>query len=302
MTYEAHELSLAFPDMAPVQYRRLVDDIKANGLHHAIVLFEGKVLDGRHRYRACEELGIAPKFTEFTGPDAVAYVTSENAARRHLTESQLAHAVAAMKPYEERKARERQAAAGLMYGNGKKVVASGPQAIEGAGRTVEKLAAKAGVGARTVTRAIKVREQGTPELNAAVAAGEIALAQAEKIVQLNPAAQRRVVEAPKQHRSDELRTALNRSDASKRRGNNKNGANTVLPELPSTPFVRKFLSGVERVAMVCAEDMAKDGPAIAARFINEMDWSSEPLTTQLERCEPVIRALAMIRQHNRAAA
>lgn len=76
------------------------------------MLLEGKILDGRHRYRACLETGVAPAFREYDGSDPVAYVTAENAARRHLTESQLAHAVAAMKPYEERKAKERMAAGG----------------------------------------------------------------------------------------------------------------------------------------------------------------------------------------------
>lgn len=295
--YEPHELSLAFPDMAPDQYRRLADDIKAHGLHHPIVLFDGAILDGRHRYRACVEVGVEPRFTTFDGTDPVAYVTSENAARRHLTPSQIAYAVAAMKPYEERKARERQIAAGTANVTGKSVSIESDK-----GRTAEKLAMKAGVGVSSVNRAIKVREHGTPELNAAVAAGEIALNQAEKIVQLNPAAQRKVVEAPKQQRADELRKSLNRSDACKRRENNKGDPKIGLPEQPSTAFVRKFLSGVERVAMVCAEDGAKDGPTIASRFLGEMDWDATALTIQLERCEPVFRALAIIQQQARKAA
>ena len=40
-------------------------------------------------------------------------------------------------------------------------------------------------------RAIKVREQGTEEVNQAVASGEISLNMAEKIVNLNPAAEAR---------------------------------------------------------------------------------------------------------------
>jgi len=35
------------------------------------------------------------------------------------------------------------------------------------------LAAKAGVGARTINKAIKVREEGIPEVNEAVAKGEV---------------------------------------------------------------------------------------------------------------------------------
>lgn len=90
------------------------------------------------------------------------------AARRHLTQSQLAHAAAGMKDYEERKAKERQKA------NLKHVGSSGPIGPDDeTGRTSERLAKKAGVGVTTIKRAIHVREKGTDELNAAVAAGEI---------------------------------------------------------------------------------------------------------------------------------
>lgn len=60
-------------------------------------------------------------------------------ARRHLTPSQIAHAIAAMKPYEERKARERQVASGEKFGRGK-VGADLHQPIPDTGRTAEKLA------------------------------------------------------------------------------------------------------------------------------------------------------------------
>ncbi len=74
--YVSHELSLAFPDMPPDQFARLAADVKANGLHHVIVLYEGAILDGRYRYRACVDGGVEPRFTEYTGEDPVAYVTS----------------------------------------------------------------------------------------------------------------------------------------------------------------------------------------------------------------------------------
>ena len=87
-----------------------------------------------------------------------------------------------MKPYEERRARERQVAlAGTRKDD---LVADRPQGSSEAGRTVEKLASTAGVGARSVTRAIAVRESGIPELNKKVAAGEITVNEAEHIAML----------------------------------------------------------------------------------------------------------------------
>ncbi len=64
-----------------------------------------------------------------------------------------------MKPYEERKARERMAAGG---GDKKSGSADRHHPIQDSGRTAEKLAAKAGVGTRTVNRAITVADWGLP--------------------------------------------------------------------------------------------------------------------------------------------
>jgi len=53
---------------------------------HAILIYEGKILDGRHRYEAALQAGVDPVFVEFQGTKAgaIAYVTSENVSRRHL--------------------------------------------------------------------------------------------------------------------------------------------------------------------------------------------------------------------------
>ncbi len=236
MEYEAHELSLAFPDMPADQFRRFVADIKANGLNNPIVLFEGKILDGRHRYRACREVGVTPMFREFqegnpdeaSHGDPVAYVQSENAARRQLTESQLAYAITHpnILEFEKRRAAERIAAGG---GDQKSGSAVRRDPVPDAGRASEKLAEKAGVGRRSVERAIKVREAGIPEVNEAVAKGEVSLNMAEKIVKLKPASQARVMEAPREQIGDALREAMNRSDAATRRSRRQAEKAVVAP-------------------------------------------------------------------------
>ena len=63
---QAHGLSLAFPEMDDVEYRELCEAIDQHGsLREDIVLLDGKVLDGRHRYRACIDLGIQPTFINY---------------------------------------------------------------------------------------------------------------------------------------------------------------------------------------------------------------------------------------------
>jgi hypothetical protein len=91
-----HPLSAAFPAMSSDDFAALVEDIKANGQREPVMVHEGMVLDGWHRYQACSQLGIKPQ--QFTFPadkDPVAFVLSHNLHRRHLTPSQRAAAVVA---------------------------------------------------------------------------------------------------------------------------------------------------------------------------------------------------------------
>jgi hypothetical protein len=79
------------------ELKALAEDIKAKGLREPITLYEGKVLDGRNRYRACDlakvEL-ILDQFTQYEGDDALGFVVSKNLHRRHLNESQRAQIAA----------------------------------------------------------------------------------------------------------------------------------------------------------------------------------------------------------------
>jgi hypothetical protein len=96
MTYQQHPLSAAFPAMSDEDFAVLKEDIKAHGQREPIIVHEGMVLDGWHRFRACTELGIEPlKFTFSTADDPVSFVLSHNLHRRHLTPSQRAAAVVA---------------------------------------------------------------------------------------------------------------------------------------------------------------------------------------------------------------
>ena len=82
--------------MSADDFRALKDDIDNNGQREPVIVLDGMVLDGWHRYRACTELGL--KVTQFTFPendDPVAFVLSHNLHRRHLTASQRAAAVVA---------------------------------------------------------------------------------------------------------------------------------------------------------------------------------------------------------------
>jgi hypothetical protein len=96
MELNQHPLSAAFPAMSVEDFGALVEDVRANGQREPIMLYEGMVLDGWHRYRACVECGLKPQKFDFPADkDPVAFVLSHNLHRRHLTPSQRAAAVVA---------------------------------------------------------------------------------------------------------------------------------------------------------------------------------------------------------------
>lgn len=162
-----HELANAFPLISGEAFDELVEDIKVHGLNDPIVMFEGKILDGRNRWRACQHLGIPHTEVKLEDlakrqhrdVDPVAFVWSKNAVRRQLSPSQ--RAMAATKLLNTKQGDNRH--------------------TTDTKTTAEKAAALAGVGKRSVLRAKRVTDQGTPAVIAAVEAGELTLEPAEVI-------------------------------------------------------------------------------------------------------------------------
>ena len=85
---EPHPIAQTFPPMDAEDFNSLKRDIRENCLREPIVLHEGKILDGVHRYEACCDLGITPETKVYDGNDPLAYVVSMNMHRRHLTAEQ----------------------------------------------------------------------------------------------------------------------------------------------------------------------------------------------------------------------
>ena len=58
--YEFHPFADLFPmlDKDSRSFKGLIEDIEANGQQEPVWLYEGKILDGRNRYNACQHLGI----------------------------------------------------------------------------------------------------------------------------------------------------------------------------------------------------------------------------------------------------
>lgn len=83
-----HEYCLVLPFQEELVIK-LIFDIKQHGLINPIARYNGKILDGRHRWYACNILGILPTQIELPlSIDPIAYVESNNLNRRHLSAGQ----------------------------------------------------------------------------------------------------------------------------------------------------------------------------------------------------------------------
>jgi hypothetical protein len=165
--YEPHPLAETFPLMEGEGYAELVADIKANGLLEPIVIFDGKILDGRNRYRACLDAGEPLNVVELSpNDDPVAFVISRNVHRRHLTESQRAIAAAKL--------------ANMARGGFRSDAINADRSGESADlRISQEDAAKAlNVSRRSVQKAAKAIKEGTPDLVEAVRDGKVSVSKA----------------------------------------------------------------------------------------------------------------------------
>lgn len=163
MNYERHPLSALFGDITDDELSELAMDIKNNGQFTPGTICDGLILDGWHRYLACQIAGC--KFKADTlkkDVDPVAFVISRNVFRRHLTALQRTSIV--IKCHEWKKPGNQQS---------KSVSAtesSTPKPAPGAGLSEKELAALAGASERTVRIAKKAEREG---LGDAVRAGEV---------------------------------------------------------------------------------------------------------------------------------
>jgi len=159
-----HPIANLFPEMSESQFDELKQDIAQNGLQMPILMYGGKVVDGRHRLRACSALGIIPKFAELEAANDKSIeqsVISINLHRRHLTESQKAIIAARLT----------------------NSVVGANQHTAGA-VSQRKVAEELGISVDSVQRGKKVLNNGTPELIAAVSEGKIDISNAAKLAQL----------------------------------------------------------------------------------------------------------------------
>jgi hypothetical protein len=187
-TLTPHPVASLFPEMPAADFVALVADIRQNGVKVPILVHRGKILDGRHRYRACLELGIACPVVQWDGEDAWLEAQSRNMLRRHLAKDQI-YAIrklaaerfpeldAPLKAAKE-EAKQRQIRKSRR-GRKSAAAVNEPSASRPSGRkeSADVIGAQLGVSGATVKRVDRLAREA-PELVLKVAAGEMSVIRA----------------------------------------------------------------------------------------------------------------------------
>jgi len=192
-----------FPEAKAEDYQRLRQDIEANGYDETqpIMLYQGDILDGWNRQKACDELGIAARYQHFVGDDAeaIAYMMRTN-KRRNLNSGQWAtiaveaeELIAAIRFKVEKERRDKQAETKRQTTSQKALSAAAevvvqkivPQPKDTSKLVATKTAELFNTNRTYVNQAAKLKAEA-PEVFAQVKAGTMRMTDAAKAVKAIP--------------------------------------------------------------------------------------------------------------------
>jgi hypothetical protein len=171
-----HAIANLFPAVEGPDLHSLAQDIRQHGLREPITLYDGKILDGYARYRACVQAHVEPHFRQYTGENPLEFAISANLQRRHLSQGQRAMIAAKIESFRhggDRRSSARDANLQLDR---------------------DTAAKRLNVSTRSVANAAVVRDHGVSELQSAVLQGEVAVSAAATFAQQEPHEQRRWIE------------------------------------------------------------------------------------------------------------
>lgn len=191
--YTVHPYADLWPLLANNELQMLADDIRTHGLREPIWLHpDGRIVDGRNRFRACALAGVEPSTRTYDGTEdgLLAFLISLNMARRHMDESQRAMVAAKI----------------ARLGHGQR--ADRVDASIEASTSQSDAAILLNVSRSAVQRARKVADEAVPELQEAVEAGRVSVSAAAGLTQAPPEEQRRVAEASRSDSYKETQAAI----------------------------------------------------------------------------------------------
>lgn len=278
--YSRHRLSSMFPDLKPEEHCALAESVKRDGLLEAIWLYEGEILDGWHRYQACLEVGVEPRFREYEGDAPASFVLSQQQARRNWSSSQAAAVADALEPDLAEEARRRMKTgkdvSGQSGGRGK--IRNPRQSIdeglssagacpatlgrdhqrEKAGRSDEQAAKAVGTN-RTHLRNFRDIKSQDPELAGKIRTGEMDIPRAKRILRERDAAEKRRTERIKNASASHHQPQLHLADFRKV----ELEPSSVDAIITDPPYPREYLPLYRDLAEYAAKVLKPGGIVLA---------------------------------------
>jgi ParB family chromosome partitioning protein len=268
--YEFHEYADIFPMLEGKELEALRADMDANGQINKIILYQGKILDGRNRYVNCKILDIEPETIEYTGDDPIGLVLSLNLHRRHLTERQRAMVAGRI--------------ANLSEGRPKNNSANLPSISQ------SEAAEQLKVSTRSVTDAVKVLKKGIPEVIAAVDSDKIAVSTAATLADKTPEQQREILAKCEQEGDGRLGKDGKLRPA-KYKPRKKTVAKNNAPEEPEDYIDLPYNHNGEFIKFALPLDAAAMCNTISQRFKQESRAMRERIVKEVEGLAVIVKYL-----------
>ena len=176
-----HEYANIYRMLPETELAKLAQNIREKGQLLPITSYEGQILDGRNRYKACEIAGVDPRIEDYTGDDPLGLVASLNDHRRHDSENERAMVGARM-------ANLKRGDAGRGGLDRTMVQSNNEPAI-----TLKRAAELSGANVKNIQRAKPIVQSGIQELQDMVDSGEVSIRAGSEVAKLPEQEQRKAI-------------------------------------------------------------------------------------------------------------
>jgi hypothetical protein len=180
------EFKNLIPPLMKDEREQLEQNIVSCGkCRNAIILWEGKIIDGHNRFEICMKHGIEFEVVEMNFPsreDVKVWILENQLGRRNLNDATRIELALTKKDLLREKAKKNQILGGVEKSRAGKLLAKTSNPKKETIDVRKILAKEAGVGDRTLHRYMQVKKEGNPELVEKVKSGEIKIGTAHKML------------------------------------------------------------------------------------------------------------------------
>jgi hypothetical protein len=176
------EYEKMMPKLSAEEFDALKQSIKEDGQFYPIIVNgEGVILDGHHRNRACNELGITPKVSTTIFKNKFQeriFVIDTNLKRRNLNEYQILEFKAEIIKLKEAEAKSRQSTGGNAH------ISLAPIGATQKGKSADIISTELGVSGRTFERAKVIMAEAPEKIKEKLRSGELSISGVYDNIQL----------------------------------------------------------------------------------------------------------------------